>query len=296
MTRKMHANEVMTDAALVRRLLAAQFPQWAELPIAPVPSAGTDNALYRLGDALAVRLPRIEWATGQVGLEQRWLPMLAPHVPLTIPAPLAVGQPGAGYPWQWSVCPWLAGEIATLDRLADPRQVATDLAHFILALQQVDVTSAPTSVRGVPLITRDARMRECIAAMDGLLDVAAVTAEWEAALAAPEWAGAPVWIHGDLQPGNLLAQAGRLSAVIDWGCMGLGDPAVELLVAWNLFDAESRTVLREALGVDDATWARGRGWALSMALIALPYYLHTNPGIVAMAWRILDELLADPGA
>lgn len=296
MAGKMHADEVITDAALVRRLLTAQFPQWAGLPIAPVPSAGTDNALYRLGDEMAVRLPRIQWATGQVALEQRWLPMLAPHLPLTLPVPLAVGQPGAGYPWRWSVWRWLPGENATFDRLGDPGQAAVELAHFIRALQQIDPTGAPTSSRGVPLITRDPEVRRAIAAMDGMLDAAAITAEWEAALAAPEWAGAPVWIHGDLQPGNLLAQTGRFRAVIDWGCMGLGDPAVELLVAWNLFDAASRAVLRAALAVDDATWGRGRGWALSMALIALPYYLHTNPGIVAMAWRILDELLADPGA
>ena len=227
----MHADEVEVDAALVRRLLAGQFPQWASLPLEVVRSAGTDNAIYRLGDTMAVRLPRIHWATGQVDKEQRWLPRLAPHLPLAIPVPLGRGQPAEGYPWAWSVCRWLPGESATPEHLADARQAAADLAHFILALQRIDATGepppgAPDSSRGVPLATRDAATRATIAQCVGLLDTDAVTAAWDAALQAPIWDGPPVWIHGDLHSGNLLAERGRLSATIDFGCLGLGDPAL----------------------------------------------------------------------
>ena len=295
---KMHVGEVETDAALVGRLLAAQFPQWADLPIEPVPSAGTDNALYRLGDDMAVRMPRIHWAIGQVDKEQRWLPRLAPLLPLAIPVPLAKGAPGEGYPWDWTICRWLEGESVAVARIDELRRAAVDLARFLQALQRIDPTDGPppgqhNSFRGVPLITRDERVRDAIAALDGMLDAGAVTAAWDAALQAPEWDRPPVWIHGDLQPGNLLAQQGRLCAVIDFGCLGVGDPACELIVAWNLLTADTRDRLRKELSVDDATWERGRGWALSVALIALPYYLHTNPVIVEASWRMLNEVVAD---
>ena len=261
-------------------------------------SAGTDNAIYRLGDDMAVRLPRIHWATGQVEKEHEWLPRLAPLLPLAIPVPLAKGMPGEGYPWHWSVYRWLEGENATIERIADPRQAATDLAQFIAALQRIDPTGGPppgahNSFRGVPLAMRDAPTRAAIAALRGTLDTDAVTAAWEAALRAPAWRGPPVWIHGDLQSGNLLAQRGRLSAVIDFGCLGVGDPACDLMVAWTLFSAETRDVFRAALPVDDATWARGRGWALSVGLIALPYYQNTNPVLAGIARRAIDEVLAD---
>ena len=295
---RMHADEVATDAGLVRRLLAGQFPQWAGLTIVPVPSAGTDNALFRLGDDLVVRMPRIGWATGQIDKERRWLPHLAPHLPLAVPEPLAVGEPAEGFPWRWSVYRWLPGDNATLDRLADPAEAARDLARFVRALQAVDTTGGPrpepgTFGRGVPLAVRDAGTREAIAACAGLIDTGAATAAWEAALAAPEWRGPPVWLHGDLQSGNLLAVAGRLTAVIDFGALTVGDPACDLMVAWNLFTAETRAAFRDAMGVDDATWARGRGWGLSPALVALPYYRETNPGLAAIARHAIAEVLAD---
>jgi len=298
---KMHDDEVDTDASLVSRLLAAQFPQWADLPIERVRSAGTDNAIYRLGDDLAVRLPRIPWATEQVDKEHWWLPKLAPLLPLAIPVPLAKGIPGEGYPWHWSVYRWLEGENATIERIADPRQAATELAQFIAALQRIDPTGGPppgphNSSRGVPLAMRDPQTRAAIATLHGMLDADAVTAAWEAALQAPAWRGPPVWIHGDLQSGNLLAQQGRLSAVIDFGCLGVGDPACDLIVAWNFLSDETRDVFRSALGVDDATWARGRGWALSVGLIALPYYQSTNPVLARFSRHTIDEVLADHNA
>jgi aminoglycoside phosphotransferase (APT) family kinase protein len=294
----MHADEVNTDVSLVRRLLGAQFPEWADLAIEPVASAGTDNAIYRLGEDMAVRMPRVDWAVGQVDKEQRWLPELAAPLPLAIPVPLGKGVPAEGYPWNWSVCRWLEGENATSERLADPRQAATDLAHFVAALQRIDSAGGPppgvhNSFRGVPLAMRDQPTRAAITALTGTLDGGAVTAAWDAALRAPTARGAPVWLHGDLHSGNLLAQRGRLSAVIDFGCLGVGDPACDTMVAWTLFSAEGRDAFRAALAVDDATWARGRGWALSVALIALPYYQNTNPDIVARAKHTIDEVLAD---
>jgi aminoglycoside phosphotransferase (APT) family kinase protein len=300
---KMHANEVETEVAQVRRLLAGQFPQWAGLPLEPVASAGTDNALYRLGGDMVVRLPRIDWAIGQAEKEGRWLPVLAPRLPLAIPVPLAKGRPGEGYPSDWSVYPWLPGENATLEKLADPIDAARELARFVAALQRIDPTGGPVpgthnSGRGVPLAMRDQATCEAIAATVAIagvrdrFDAAALTTAWDAALAAPAWTGPPVWLHGDLQSGNLLAVNGRLSAVIDFGCLGVGDPACDLAVAWNLFSREAREAFRAELALDDATWARGRGWALSVGLIALPYYWQTNPVLAGISRHAIEEVLA----
>jgi aminoglycoside phosphotransferase (APT) family kinase protein len=295
----MHADEVDTDALLVRRLVAAQFPEWADLPIEPVLSGGTDNALYRLGDELVVRLPRHERTVGTLEIERRWLPKLAPSLPLAVPAPVAEGMPAGGYPWTWSIYRWLEGETATTERIADPRAAAADLAQFVSALQRIDGTGAPppsrlNAYRGVPLATRDETTRASIAALGSKIDAKAATAAWEAALDAQEWQRAPVWIHGDLDARNLLANEGRLTAVIDWGCLGLGDPACDVAVAWKMLDPDARNVLRTTLSVDDATWARGRGWALSQALNALSYYtLETNAVLVREAERWLSEVLSE---
>ncbi|MCX6024158.1 MAG: aminoglycoside phosphotransferase family protein [Chloroflexi bacterium] len=295
---KMHADEVDTDVTLVRRLLAGQFPQWADLPLAPVRSAGTDNAIFRLGDDMAVRLPRIHRAIGQVDKEQEWLPRLAPLLPLAIPVPLAMGTPAEGYPWHWSVYRWLEGENATIDRITDPRQAAADLAQFVAALRRINPAGGPPPGahnfhRGVPLAMRDTATRTAIEALHGVLDTAAATTAWDAALRAPARHGPPVWIHGDLQSGNLLAMEGRITAVIDFGGLGVGDPACDLIVAWNLLTAGARNVFRSAVAVDDATWARGRGWALSTGLNALSYYHSTNPGLADIARYAIAEVLAD---
>lgn len=296
-TAKMHEGEVDTSPALVQQLLAGQFPQWANLPLRRVASAGTDHAIYRLGDDKSVRLPRIGWATGQAEKEMHWLPRLAPQLPLALPEPLARGEPAAGYPWPWSVYRWLPGQNATIDTLTHPEATAVTLAHFLTALQQIDTTGGPLAaahqLRGVPLISRDEATREAIAALHGLYDAAVLVAIWEAALHAPDWDQAPVWFHGDVLPGNLLFENGRLTAIIDFGGLGVGDPACDLMIAWNLFTAESRAVLRQALAVDDATWARGRGHALAQAVIFIPYYLGTNPVGVAYARRAVAEIVAE---
>lgn len=290
-------HEIAIDEPLARRLLAAQFPPWAELPLEPVASAGTDNAIFRLGAEMCLRLPRVGRAAGQVEKERRWLPVLNP-LPLAIPTPLGRGRPGEGYPWNWSIYAWLEGEAATPERLADPDEAAVDIARFITALQRIDAAGGPPSgphneFRGVPLVQRDALTREAIDSLSDLYDRAALTAAWEAALKASAWPGPPVWIHGDIQSGNLLAQQGRITGVIDFGLMGLGDPACDLMVAWSLLPATSRPVFRAALDLDDATWLRGRGWALSVALIALAYYRDSNRSLAAMSRRTIDEVLAE---
>jgi len=294
----MHVDELDIDESLVRRLLEGQFPEWRALPIEPVPSAGTDNAMYRLGDDMAVRLPRYAAATLGIDKEHEWLPKLAPHLPVDVPLPLAKGAPGEGYPWHWSVCRWLEGETVTRDRVADPRDMATDVARFIAALHRIDSAGGPPPGphnfgRGVPLAERDAATRTAIASLQETIDSGAALAAWEAALHAPAWDGPPVWIHGDLTPGNLLARRGRLSGVLDFGGLAVGDPACDLIVAWNLLSADTRKVLRAALSVDDATWERGRGWALSVAVIYIPYYASTSPAGVADARRVVDAVLAD---
>jgi aminoglycoside phosphotransferase (APT) family kinase protein len=297
-TGKMHVDELNIDISLVGRLLAAQFPQWADLPIEPIHSAGTDNAIFRLGDEMTVRLPRIQNATLQVGKEHQWLPRLTPHLPLAIPVPLAKGTPGEDYPWQWSIYQWIEGENATIKRIADPGQAARDLAHFIAALQRIDPKDGPTpgphnSFRGEPLAMRDAETRTAIASLDGMLDIGSATAAWETALHSPAWLDPPVWIHGDLSPLNLLVKRGRISAIIDFGCLGVGDPACDLQVAWNLLSAQARDIFHAELPIDDAMWARGRGWALSVGLIALPYYQSTNPVLAGISRHTIDEVLAD---
>ena len=291
--RRMHADEIDIDTRLVGRLLAGQFPQWADLPIEPVPSAGTDNALYQLGDDMVVRLPRIHWAADDVDKEHRWLPRLAPLLPVAIPVPLVKGGPAEGYPWHWSVYRWLDGENPAVDRVTDPGRLAMEMAQFVAALHTIDPTGGPLASRGVPLKERDAATHAAIEALHPMIDTTAVTAAWERALKAPTWSGPPVWVHGDLSPGNLLIVAGRLGAVIDFGALGVGDPACDLIVAWNLLPAQARNVFRSALQIDDATWERGRGWALSIALIALPYYHHTNPVLAANARHVIGEVLDD---
>lgn len=229
--------------------------------------------------------------------ESRWLPLIAPLLPLPVPAPVALGEPGEGYALHWSVCRWVEGDRATPERIADPYAAAADLATFVRAMRAVDLPGGPgpgehNFGRGRPLAQRDGKFRAALADLDGELDTATAAAAWDEALHAPVWDGPPVWIHGDLHAGNLLAADGRLSAVIDFGGLGVGDPACDVMAAWTFVAPEARETFRAALGVDDATWARGRGWALSMGLIALPYYRTSSPAIYAISRRWVDAALA----
>ena len=294
----MHVDQIYIDEPLVRELLAAQFPDWADLGLSRVESAGTENAIYRLGDDMAIRLPYLSANTIQIDKDHHWLPLLGPQLPLPIPIQVAKGAPHERYPSQWSICSWLPGKAAEFERLGDPSMAATELAKFIHALQNVEPAGGPEPgdhnfFRGIPLADRDDWTRTAIAESANLIDSRAVTAAWERDLSAPVWVEPPVWIHGDLSPDNLLALSGRLSGVIDWGGLAVGDPATDLLPAWNLFRSKSRGVFRDETQADDATWSRGRGLALSVALVALPYYLKSNPVIVRWARRMIDEVLDD---
>ncbi|MFD5139525.1 aminoglycoside phosphotransferase family protein [Streptomyces sp. NPDC058378] len=288
----MHAKETKTDAALVRRLLAAQFPAWADLPVEPVRSSGTVNAIYRLGRDLTVRLPRVEGGSRDVATEHRWLPRLAPHLPHAIPAPLAQGVPGEGYPWSWSVCRWLDGTNPPAGE--GGLELASDIAEFVLALRHVDTTGGPPAFRSEPLAARDTATRGALDTLLGVIDTAAAADVWSAALRAPAPEGPPVWVHGDLQPGNVLVTGdGRLSAVIDFGCVGLADPAVDLIPAWYLLRADARPTFRTRVGADPATWERARGWALSIALMELSYYRTSNPVMAGTARRVIGEAVGE---
>jgi aminoglycoside phosphotransferase (APT) family kinase protein len=292
---KMHADEIETNIALVHRLLIGQFPDWAALPIRPVASNGTDHAIYRLGDQLAVRLPRIGWATQQAAKEAIWLPRLAPQLPLAVPVPLALGRPAEGYPYDWSVYRWLPGEDAT-SALTDLERAAVDLAAFIRALRRIDTSGAPArspGSRGAPLAELDEPVRHSIVALGDRIDGAAALDVWQTALATPVWPAPEQWVHGDLLPGNLLVEDGRLTAVIDFGSLNVGDPACDLQPAWNLFVGASRRRFRSELAVDPASWQRGRGWTLSQTVMALAYYWETNPGMIRQASHALDQVLAD---
>jgi aminoglycoside phosphotransferase (APT) family kinase protein len=264
---------VRIDEALVRRLVAAQFPAWAGLSVVRVEPGGWDNRTFRLGDAMAVRLPSARHYAAQVEKEQRWLPRLAPLLPLPIPAPLALGAPGEGYPWPWSIQRWLEGEDAATACAVALVPLASALGGFLTALQRIDAAGGPPPGphnfwRGGPLAVYADEARAAIRALAGEIDAGTACAVLDAALASA-WRGAPVWIHGDVAASNLLVEGGRLSAVIDFGCTGVGDPACDLAIAWTLFAGASRAAFRAALPLDAATWSRGRGWALWKAAITL---------------------------
>ncbi|MFJ6698178.1 aminoglycoside phosphotransferase family protein [Streptomyces sp. NPDC091272] len=299
---KMHSDEADIDVPLVRRLIAAQFPQWATLPVEAVASSGTENAMFRLGTDLAVRLPRIARAVADVEREQRWLPELGARLPLPIPAPVGTGVAGAGFPWAWSVYRWLEGSNPVVGHVPHPVLLAAELAEFVTALRRIEpVPGAPVSGRGGPLASpgRVTATRDAIEELRGLpeegVDADAVTAVWEAALALPgsATAGTAHWVHGDLSPGNVLLRDGRLSAVIDFGTVGVGGDTVDLAPAWNLLPAEARPAFRAGLRADDAAWELGRAWALSIALIQLPYYRKTNPALAANSRHVIREVLTD---
>ncbi|MET9393020.1 aminoglycoside phosphotransferase family protein [Streptomyces sp. NPDC006624] len=289
----MHQDEVDLDVPLVARLVADQFPRWAGLPLRRLESSGTENAMFRLGADKVVRLPRHPRAVEAVTHELRWLPRLGPDLPAASPVPLGRGRPGEGFPWPWSVYGWLEGRNPVPGALEAPGPLAADLGAYVTALRRIDASDGPPGYRGGPLARRDDSVREALALLEGRVDTAALTRLWEEALRVPEHSGPPVWAHGDLMAGNLLVSGGRLRAVIDFGTVGVGDPAVDLISAWCLLPAGARGAFREAVGADDAEWARGRGWALSIAVVALPYYWETNPPVAENSRHVIREVLAE---
>lgn len=287
---RMHEDEIITDTELARRLVASQFPDWADLPVTPVASSGTDHAMYRLGEEMAVRMPRRPGGDRIVRHEFAWVPRLAPHLPLAAPVPLAMGEPDFGYPYPWLVLRWLEGRNPAVGQIADPHRLAREIAAFIRAMRAIEPEGGPPT--GLTLAQRDAQVRRDIAALADEIDVVAVTAAWEAALAEPGQARS-VWVHSDIAPGNLLLLDDRLHAVIDFSGSGVGDPAIDLQVAWNLLPADARGTFREAVGADAATWGRARGRALAQALVQIPYYKHTNIPLATNARHVIREVLAE---
>jgi len=289
---RMHEDELELDEALVRRLLAEQFPHWSDLPLRRIEPSGTDNAVFRLGAELSVRLPRRDGPKEPGSRELEWLPKLAPRLPVQIPLPVAQGCPAAGYPWFWEIHTWVEGETAPVAEI-DVIQAARDLAALVRALQQIEPTGGPPPGRGVALAERDSAFHDWLERFDG---DPRVKDEWERALAAPTWDGPPVWHHGDLDCRNWLVRDGRISGVIDWGAMGVGDPACDVMVAWKLHSALARDAFREALPTDDATWERARGWAVSQAVGALSYYTpENNPSLYHEGEKWLALVLSESG-
>ena len=288
---------IPVDTEQVRLLVADQFPRWAGLPIRPVAEGGWDNWTFHLGPQMSVRLPSAAEYALAVAKEHRWLPELAPRLPLPVPTPLGRGGPGAGYPFAWSVHRWIDGEPASADLVADPVRFALDLAGFLSALQGVDPAGGPPPgehswYRGGTLRTYDGTVEKALTALTGHVDVTLAREIWATALAA-RWDGVPSWFHGDVAAGNLLLEDGELAAVIDFGTCGVGDPSCDLAVAWTLLTADGRQAFRERLSVDEAAWARGRGWALWKTLATCAATVGGSDEEGADARRVLDEIFAD---
>jgi aminoglycoside phosphotransferase (APT) family kinase protein len=294
----------MTEEALeitpqqVRRLLEAQFPQWADQSLVALDSAGVDNAMFRLGSNLVVRLPRKESAAASIKKEQIWLPRLSDAFSLATPRLKGAGAPSDAYPWPWSVNGWIEGAPLRDDTIPEWREVAVSIALFLQELQATSATGGPAPGkhnfwRGAPLASRDRATREAIGRIGNLVDAKAALDAWERDSGQRACQGPPRWIHGDLHAHNLLAHTGRLCAVIDFGGLGVGDPACDFAAAWRLLPAEARPAFRDAAQPDDASWMRGRAWALSISVIELDFYRGAAPALNAIATRTIREVLAD---
>jgi aminoglycoside phosphotransferase (APT) family kinase protein len=288
----MHDDEVAIDAELVRRLVTDQFPELAHLSLRRVHSTGTVNAVFRIGDTLAARVPRVPRWARDLERELLWLPHLRSQLTLQIPRPVGVGSPSAYYPMPWAVYEWIDGSPYSDDGVSGEVQAARDLAAFVGELQRIDPAGAPPAGRR-PLRELDAITRDALEASAGVIDAAAATGVWDATVQTPSWVGDGVWIHTDLLRPNLLVADGRLSAVIDWGGAGIGDPAADVIAAWSVFGDAGRRAFRAALGVDADTWDRARGFALHQAALIIPYYRETNPEFVRIAARTIREILHD---
>jgi aminoglycoside phosphotransferase (APT) family kinase protein len=288
----MHADEVDTDPSLVQRLVAGQFPEWADLPIEPVYPLGTDNANYRLGADKLVRLPRQEEKVAPLERELEWLPIFAQAVSLAIPEPLGRGEPADGFPFPWAVFTWVEGENVAVEEIADPERSAVELAELVLAIRSLDATDAPPGLRDGTLRELDDWVRSGAAKLVGRYDAEGLLAAWDEALEAPPWDGPPTWCHCDLDLRNVLFRDGRPYGVLDWGWAGAGDPASDVAVAWKILPAAARHAFWEALGADEAEMMRAPGWTLMQCAGALSYYTpENNPALFHEAERWLDEIL-----
>lgn len=289
---KMHKDELEINEALVRQLLENQCPQWVNLDVVRIPSSGTDHALFRLDEKLIARLPRIHWAVKGIEKEYHWLPILASSLSTPISVPIFCGKPDKNYPWPWLVGYYHHGYNPQFERENEHRQLAVELAEFLNQLHLIVVVdNAPESRRGVPLINLDEATKKGINALDDTFNIKKLMHLWEACCQLPQWNKKPLWVHGDFLQGNIIIDDQKLAAIIDFSDVGIGDPACDLVIAWSLLNHQSREIFRKNLnGIDDDTWQRGKGWALSIAAIMYPYYKNTNLVLAKLAHRILNEI------
>jgi aminoglycoside phosphotransferase (APT) family kinase protein len=288
----MHSDELDIDVDLVARLVAKQFPAWADLSLTPIPP-GTVNAMFRLGGEKVVRLPRVHWWAADLDRELEILPRLNGHTSLRVPEPLGRGTPTSEFPFNWAIYGWIPGHPWSEETVVDRAQAAHHLADFVSGLRNLDASGAPVSRRGESFRTQDLKTRDAIAALGGAVDGVSLTRLWVQALPLPDWSGEPVWVHGDLMPTNILADDAHLTGVIDFGLSGVGDPAIDMLPAWSVFERAERVIFRETLGPDEATWQRGRAWALSLALQIIPYYAKSAPHFADLGRRMLSRVVED---
>ncbi len=291
-----NAEHLPVSVSLAKALVTSQFPKWSKLEICPIPSSGTDNTIFRLGENMCLRLPKTMHTEKNLKKEHAWLPKLTP-LSLQTPKPLAIGTPEKGYPCSWCIYSWIDGNTVVANYLSDDHRAAKDIGKFINSLQLVDTEGGPKSgphnnYRGVPLIDRNQLTREAIQKLNAEFETNALNNLWDAALDVPTWANAPVWLHGDIHSGNMLTQNGRLNAMIDFGLSGVGDPACDLMVGWTQFHPEARNTFHKFIKADDDTWERGKGWALSWAVIALAHYNRSNSFLASMSRNTINQLVS----
>lgn len=289
----MHQNEIDINTVIARQLLVNQFPNWADLCLQILCNEGTDNVMYKLGHDKVLRLPRTVRSARNIDKERLWLPKLAPILPISIPEILYNGRPESNYPLPWLIFRWLEGQNPNTENMVDHHQAAVDLGNFVVEMRNISPINSPNSKRGLPLNTRDAETRAAITSLTDFYDTSLLTTMWESALAVPLWSGSPVWIHGDLHPGNLLTQKHRITSVVDFGSAGVGDPACDMMVAWTLLTSDTRRIFHSIVQPDCATWERGRGWALTFGIVAYPYYRISNPAFASIAKKAIDQVIAD---
>ncbi len=293
LVKTIHTKEVKLSLELVKQLLKEQFPDWASQDLQPLMHQGTDNVMLKLGDDKIIRLPRTLRAEQGLKKECLWLPRLGSKLPVQIPHIQGIGQPIDNYPYQWAIVNYLEGDSPCKSNSLDLTKAAADLGNFIKELQKVNTTNAPLCKRGQPLITRDKETMEFLGVLSGDFDTKLLGEMWSSMLKVPHWERNPVWLHGDLHAGNLLAQGGRLTGVIDFGMSGVGDPACDVMVAWSVLDQNTRELFRSVAEPDEATWKRAQGWALHFGIVACAYYKTRDPLLAVIAQRTLEEVVAD---
>lgn len=274
----------------IHNLVKNQFPEWRDLEIKPILPLGTDNLMYRLGNDKIIRIPITKESILDIEKEINCLPKFS-NLPITTPQIIAIGQEAKEQNSRWIICNWIKGDNFNKNNIQDQKQAAIDLANFINELQKIDITNAPESRRGKPLQNFDKKVRESIKSLDDCYDIKLLNNIWEKALDAEIWTKSPVWIHSDLHEGNVITHNGKISAIIDFGLAGIGDPACDIVPAWTLLQKEAQTTFRNHINADEETWKRGHGWALSFGVIAYSYYRKTKHPIAEISRKVIDEVI-----